>query len=168
MARMSIGKAVVSDDGQWYYTGLRWKPFAEGAGKKPGITETVKAGELAAVESGGAGKRLVALVAEHGSVSAAEDAVGFDPVSVLPPRETQRVVTYKDRKHFEREAKKMFAQGWRVQGQDKDADATTAGRVGGGALIGTAFLPGLGTLVGGAMGAASKKRGAVQVVWVRD
>lgn len=167
MARLSIGSALVSDDGQWYHTGFRWKPLVDEPGKKPGLTEAVEASDMVSVTSGAAGKKLVALVAEHGSVEAAEEAVGFDPASLLPPRETQRVVTYKDRKHFEREAKKMFAEGWRIQGQDKDADRTTAGRVGGGALVGTAFLPGLGTLVGGAMGAASKKRGEIQVVWER-
>lgn len=168
MARMTIGKAIVSDDGQWYHTGWRWKPFADEADKKPGFGETAKAAEMSTLETGGAAKRLVALVDEHGSVAAAEEALGFDPASVLPPRETQRVVTYKNRAAFERASKAMFAEGWRIQGQDKDADATTAGRVGGGALLGSAVMPGLGTLVGGAMGAASKKRGEVQVVWERD
>lgn len=40
MARMTAGDAVVSDDGQWYHNGLKWKPLVDGATWKPGVKET--------------------------------------------------------------------------------------------------------------------------------
>ncbi|WP_156365954.1 hypothetical protein [Nocardiopsis sp. NRRL B-16309] len=168
---MTIGKAVISDDEKWYYTGFRWKPLLETpASPKPKLEESIAAGELQdPLESGAAGKKLVGLIAEHGSVTAAEEAVGFDPAGLVPPRETLRVSVYKDRRAFEKDAKRMIAQGWRIQQQEKDADRTSATPVVNGALLGTLFWGPIGTVVGGAYGASvSKKRGQVQVIWERD
>lgn len=164
MPRITANGALVSDDGQWWHGGVKWKPLVDNPTSKPGFKESAAATKMATGATAIAGRKLVKLVAEHGSLEAAELALGEAESGGVK----QTVVTYRDRAEFEREAPKMMAKGWRIQGQDKDADRTTAGRVGGGALLGSVVLPGLGTLVGGAMGAASKKKGVVQVVWERD
>ncbi|WP_431889448.1 hypothetical protein [Nocardiopsis alba] len=164
MARIGANGAVVSDDGRWYHNGVTWSPLVEGASGKPKLSEGAAAAKMANVTSAYKGRKLAQLVAEHGSLEAAERAIGDAEAGGLK----QKIVTYKDRAEFEAEAPRMMAAGWRIQGQDKDQDRTTVGRVGGGAALGTVILPGLGTLVGAAMGGASKRRGKLQVVWERD
>lgn len=168
MARKAANGAVVSNDGAWYFTGFKFKPLVEGASGKPSMSEWSEANGMSTVASAASGKHLAKAVAEHGSLQAAEAALGGVQPASDPSAPKQEVVTYKNTAAFEADAPKRIAAGWRVQGTDKNADRTTAGRVGGGALAGTVLLPGLGTLVGGAMGAASKRKGQVQVVWERD
>lgn len=164
MARMAANGAVVSDDGQWYHNGLKWSALVQGASGKPKIAESKVAAELATVASGSKGRKLAKLVVEHGSLEAAEAAVGAVEAGGLK----QKIVTYKDRGEFEREAPRMMAAGWRVQGQNAENNHTTTGRVGTGMVVGGVLTGGVGALVGGALGAASKRKGSVQVVWERD
>lgn len=155
MARLVAG-AVVSDNSQWFFTGFGWKPLVEGATDKPGIGEFQDANKLATLRTGSAGKKLAARL-----------AAGEQVPELNPSGPEQKVITYRNRAEFEREAPRMLAAGWRVQSQDSGSDHTTAGRVGTGAVVGTVLMPGFGTLVGGALGAASKKKGAVTVVYER-
>lgn len=164
MPRTAANGAVVSDNGQWYFNGFKWQPLTNTPGKKPGLKETAAANKMSTVKTAVAGKRLAGLVDEHGSLEAAEYAAGETEAGGVK----QKVVTYADRAEFEAEAPRMVAAGWRVRGQNAGNDHTTVGRVGGGLVAGSVLLPGVGTLVGGVLGAASKRKGQVQVVWERD
>ena len=168
MARKAVNGAVVSDDGRWYFNGFRWKPLVEEPGVKPSAAEWSEANALSSVASASSGKHLVALVSEHGSLEAAEEALGGAPVEVVPSGPEQRVVVYKNRREFEKASKKMIADGWRVASTETDPDRMSAGRVVGGAVIAGALTGGVGALVGAGAGAAAKKKGAVQVIWERD
>ncbi|MBB4935664.1 hypothetical protein F4561_006573 [Lipingzhangella halophila] len=164
MPRIAANGAVISDDSQWYYTGFQWKPLVDDAAGKPGWEETADAGKLAKPDSSSAGKKLAALVSDHGSLQAAERAAGEAEAGGLK----QKLVTYKNTEEFQAEAPRMMAAGWRIQGQSAGNDHTTAGRVGAGIVVGGVLTGGVGALVGGALGAASKKKGQVQVTWERD
>ena len=85
MARLTANGAIVSDDGQWYYDGFRWKPLvATAPGKPPGFIspegkqllglneERRKSLGWSARTVGQSGEELAALVAQHGSLEAAE------------------------------------------------------------------------------------------------
>jgi len=166
MARMAANGAVVSDDGAWYFNGFRWKPLVEGVSGKPSMGEWQEANALSTVASAASGKHLAGLVAEHGSLEAAEEHLGGVPA--VPEEPKQKVVIYKDRKAFERASGEMIADGWRVASTETDPDRMSAGRVVGGAIIAGALTGGVGALVGAGAGAAAKKKGAVQVIWERD
>ena len=166
MARKAANGAVVSNDGAWYFNGFKFKPLVEGASSKPSMSEWSEANGLSTVASAASGKHLVALVAEHGSLEAAEEHLGGVPA--VPEGPKQKVVIYKDRKAFEKDSVQMIAAGWRVVSTETDPDRMSAGRVVGGAVIAGVLTGGIGALVGAGAGAAAKKRGAVQVVWVRD
>jgi hypothetical protein len=79
MARLTANGAIVSDSGEWYYTGFRWKPVvANPVGKPPGYIST-EGRQLAGLTHrsrartvGEAGEELVRLVAQHGSLAVAE------------------------------------------------------------------------------------------------
>ena len=166
MARMAANGAVVSADGQWYFNGFKFKPLVEGAGPKPSMSEWSEANALSTVASAASGKHLAGLVAEHGSLEAAEEHLGGVPA--VPEEPKQKVVIYKDRKAFEKASKEMIAAGWRVVSTETDPDRMSAGRVVGGAVVAGVLTGGIGALVGAGAGAAAKKKGAVQVVWERD
>lgn len=166
MARMAANGAVVSNDGAWYFNGFKFKPLVEGASSKPSMSEWSEANSMSTVASAASGKNLAALVAEHGSLEAAEEHLGGVPA--VPEGPKQKVVIYKDRKAFEKASGEMTAAGWRVVSTETDPDRMSAGRVVGGAVIAGVLTGGIGALVGAGAGAAAKKRGAVQVVWVRD
>ena len=166
MARMAANGAVVSADGQWYFNGFKWKPLVEGAGSKPSMSEWSEANALSTVASAASGKHLAGLVAEHGSLEAAEASLGGVPA--VPEEPKQKVVVYKNRREFEKASKQMIEQGWRVASTETDPDRMSAGRVLGGAAVAGVLTGGIGALVGAGAGAAAKKRGAVQVVWERD
>jgi len=155
---------LVSDDGQWWHGGVKWKPLVENPTGKPGFRESAAATPMATAGTALAGRKLVKLVAEHGSLEAAEAAVG----ALESGGAKQKIVTYKNAQEFEREAPKMMAAGWRVQGSNNENNHTTAGRVGTGMVVGGILTGGVGALVGGALGAASKKKGQIQVIWERD
>lgn len=166
MARMAANGAVVSNDGCWYFNGFKFKPLVEGAGSKPSMSEWSEANSMSTVASAASGKHLAGLVAEHGSLEAAEEHLGGVPA--VPEEPKQKVVIYKDRKAFEKASKEMIAAGWRVASTETDPDRMSAGRVVGGAVVAGVLTGGIGALVGAGAGAAAKKKGAVQVVWERD
>lgn len=167
MARMAANGAVVSADGQWYFNGFKWKPLVEGAGPKPSMSEWSEANSMSTVASAASGKHLAGLVAEHGSLEAAEATLGGAPAEVVEAEPKQQVVIYKTRKEFEKASKEMIASGWRVASTETDPDRMSAGRVVGGAVVAGVLTGGIGALVGAGAGAAAKKKGAVQVVWER-
>lgn len=168
MARMAANGAVVSNDGCWYFNGFKFKPLVDGASGKPSMSEWAEANSMSTVASASSGKHLVKAVSEHGSLEAAEAALGGGPAVRQDEGPRQEVVTYKNAKEFERDAPKRIAAGWRVQGTSKDADRSTAGRVVGGAVVAGVLTGGIGALVGAGAGAMAKKKGQVQVVWERD
>lgn len=164
MPRLAANGALVSDDGQWWHNGLKWKPLVGEPTAKPGFKESMAASKMATAGTALAGRKLVKLVAEHGSLQAAEYAVGEAEAGGAK----QKIVTYANAEEFEREAPRMMAAGWRIQGSQNENSHTTAGRVGTGIVVGGLLTGGVGALVGGALGGASKKKGSVQVVWERD
>ena len=167
MARKAANGAIVSADGQWYFNGFKWKPLTPGASGKPSLAEWSEANELSTVASALSGKHLAAAVAEHGSLDAAEEALGGVPAEVEEAEPKQQVVVYKNRREFEKASKRMIAEGWRVASTETDPDRMSAGRVVGGAVIAGVLTGGIGALVGAGAGAAAKKKGQVQVVWER-
>lgn len=62
----------------------------------------------------------------------------------------------------------MIAAGWRVQSQTAQNSSTSAKRTGAGMAAGTVLLPGVGTVLGGMLGMAARKKGAITVVWECD
>lgn len=167
MARMAANGAVVSADGQWYFNGFKWQPLTPGASGKPSLSEWSEANSMSTVASASSGKHLVKAVAEHGSLEAAEAALGGVPAATHEEGPKQQVVVYKNRREFEKASKAMIADGWRVASTETDPDRMSAGRVLGGAVIAGALTGGIGALVGAGAGAAAKKKGAVQVIWER-
>lgn len=165
MARMAANGAIVSNDGAWYFSGFKWKPLVEGAGSKPSMSEWSEANGMSTVASAASGKHLAGLVAEHGSLEAAEEHLGGVPADPEEPK--QKVIIYKNRREFEKASGEMIAAGWRVVSTETDPDRMSAGRVLGGAAVVGVLTGGIGALVGAGAGAAAKKRGVVQVVWER-
>lgn len=166
MARKAANGAVVSNDGAWYFNGFKWKPLVAGASGKPSASEWSEANGMSTVASASSGKHLARLVAEHGSLEAAEASLGGVPS--VPEGPKQQVVVYKNRREFEKASRKMIAEGWRVVSTETDPDRMSAARILGGAAVVGVLTSGIGALVGAGAGAAAKKKGAVQVVWERD
>ncbi|MFE1170442.1 hypothetical protein [Nocardiopsis sp. NPDC058789] len=164
MPRLTANGAIVSDNGEWWHGGVKWKPLVENPTARPGLKESAAVTQMATAATAIAGRKLVKMVAEHGSLEAAELAMG----EIEAAGAKQKIVTYKNAAEFEAEAPKMLAKGWRVQGSNNENNHTTVGRVGAGVVVGGVLTGGFGALIGGALGAASKKKGSVQVIWERD
>jgi hypothetical protein len=77
MARVATNGAVIADSAEWYYTGSRWRPLvAKPVTNAPGFRshDASEARKLAmgVPHLGSLGAELMALVAQHGSLEAAE------------------------------------------------------------------------------------------------
>lgn len=166
MARVAANGAVVSANGQWYFNGFKWKPLGASVAGKPSVAEWTEANGMSTVASAASGKHLAELVAEHGSLEAAEASLGGAPPAPEGPK--QQVVVYKNRREFEKASKQMIADGWRVASTETDPDRMSAARILGGAAVVGVLTSGIGALVGAGAGAAAKTTGAVQVIWERD
>lgn len=150
MARRVAG-GIVSDDGRWYWGGIGWKAFdpATPKGEKPGREETRAARGMLDVETIEASKRLPKLVAEHGSLEAAEAATsGAEPDQVTR--------TYTSAAEFEKDAQAMAAKGYRVASQSALKGHVNARRSAARILTG-------GVLLGG----VSRSRDQITVVYER-
>lgn len=180
MARVVAG-AIVSDSGNWYYTGFRWKPLVTAppdaappfAGAERGqllqLMKQVKSSDLSK-----AGERLAVMITELGSLEAAEQQLQITqpPMPSRPaaaPRTEQsseasmpspqvKVKTYKNAKAYERDAARMSRDGWVPQGQSGSRGKVNMGRTVGKALV---FLP-------WALMRPSRKGEPITVTWVRS
>jgi hypothetical protein len=139
MARLAGNGAIVSDSGEWYYDGFRWKPLMlSPTGRPPGFVSAegrqllrlVKQSKAANV--GAAGEELSQLVVMHGDLPAAESAL-----NAIRGPEVQ-VKTYRSIHEYERDAPKMAAEGWVPQGQISSRGKINMGRTLGKAVT---FLP---------------------------
>lgn len=156
MARATAGGAVVSDDGNWYWTGLRWQPLTSNPSTKaPGLLSKERR-DLAAVVKGrsvGEMGRAGAVLAEQmrsGGASVGNAEAAMNPVQVKQ---------YKDAREYERDAIAMGAAGWTPQGQVAQESRLAAGKTLGKAVA----TGGIGLLLTG----RAKKGGGITVTWVR-
>lgn len=83
MARLSANDAIVSDNGEWYYTGFHWEPLVQmPTAPKPRMfsddyrTAARLARERAGTRFGQQGEQLVQAIQTQGSLEAAEAALG--------------------------------------------------------------------------------------------
>ncbi len=155
MARVTPGGAVVSDDGNWFWSGWRWielaaNPPTDAPGllskERRSIPSLVKGRDLGEMKR--AGEALAAQTATGQSLVDAE--VALNPVQVKH---------YKDAKEYERDTQTMSAAGWKPQGQTSEDSKVAAGRTLGKAVA----TGGIGLLLTG----RSKKGGGITVTWVR-
>lgn len=131
----------MSDDGQWYYSGFRWKPLVDNSAPsgKPTPRDEKDVRPLLGRTGGlvgAAGRGLVKEIARVGSLAAVENAIAVAPTP-------QRVERYDSAKDAEKDARKLAAQGWRVVSQSAvsghvNARRTAARVATGGFLIGGA------------------------------
>lgn len=154
MAKATSGGAVVSDDGNWFWSGVRWLPLTPNPPTKaPGLfsserralNSVVKGRDLGGMKR--AGETLAAQMAS--GQSAAEAAIAMNPVQVKQ---------YKDAQEYERDAAVMGAAGWIPQGQVAQESKVAVGRTLGKAVA----TGGIGLLLTG----RSKKGGGITVTWV--
>lgn len=93
MARLICTWAIVSDDGNWYFTGFRWKPLvANPSTRVPAFRSPEDQQRLdwmmrkgMATNARIVGKRLAQLVAEHGSLAEVERLLARGLIDLVPP-----------------------------------------------------------------------------------
>ncbi|WP_157090933.1 hypothetical protein [Nocardiopsis listeri] len=166
--KIAPNKAFVSDDGQWYYAMLGWKPLVPSPiSKKPSMVQTAPIAGKASIETSSAGKKLAALVAEHGDLHKAEYMLDPQCAQAEQLGLRQIVRQYSSAEQVEEDLPRMVSAGWSAATQGQSAERTSTGRTVAGVVIGAVATGGLGAIAGGIIGASAKKAGLIQVTWER-
>lgn len=112
---------------------------------------------------GAKAKELIKLVAEHGSLEAYERHVAEQESK----GQHQLTKHYSNQADFVADMPLMQAKGWKVLTQTQGPAHTTMPRVGTGMVVGGVLTGGIGAAFGGALGAASKKKSGLAVLYGR-
>lgn len=160
--------ALLSDDRLWYYSLLGWKPLTPAPqSPKPSTSQTLKVAGKASPATASAGKELARLVGLYANLDRAEYMLGEQEQQAEQLGLTQMVKAYASEGEVAADTPRMLSAGWAAEGMQRGQQQSSGGRAAAGAAIGGVLTGGLGAVAGGIIGSAAKRKGLIEVTWIR-